>query len=490
MAEKKEKRYVSDNAQLMKEWHFEKNKGIIPNEITCGSHKKVWWLGECGHEWEAQIKSRDTGRGCPVCAGKMVVMGCNDLGSKNPEVAEEWHPTKNGILTPYDVTYKSNKKVWWRCKHGHEWQAKILSRTYGSGCPFCAGLYVIPEENDLQSEFPKLSKEWHPFKNINLTPRDVTKGSTRKVWWLGECGHEWEATILNRVRGTGCPICKGESKTSFPEQAILFYCKKVTDAESRKICFGKEIDVFLPEFSIGIEFNGYFHKDKERDERKVGFFKEKGIRIISVYGKDDIKTNRNYGDIIEFFYQSINKSSLNWAISKIFELIGISAPMIDVKADEISILEQYIQTQKDNSLEVQKPELAKEWHPDKNGNLRPDMVTLGSHKKVWWLGRCGHEWQAIILSRSNGIGCPICAGKVIIAGYNDLATKCPNIVQEWNSTKNGKLTPEMIAPGSHKKVWWKCKFGHEWQAEIKSRTAGAGCPYCAKEKRKNIKKRK
>ena len=67
MAEKKEKRYVSDNAQLMKEWHFEKNKGIIPNEITCGSHKKVWWLGECGHEWEAAVYSRSAGNGCPIC---------------------------------------------------------------------------------------------------------------------------------------------------------------------------------------------------------------------------------------------------------------------------------------------------------------------------------------------------------------------------------------------------------------------------------------
>jgi len=476
-----EKKYVIDNAELMAEWNWEKNNelGFDPETLTLGSHTKAWWKCSKGHEWQAAVNSRNSGRGCPVCAGKTVIPGYNDLASKNPELAKEWHPTKNGTLTPYNVTFKSNKKVWWHCKNGHEWQAKILSRAYGSGCPFCAGIYVVTEVNDLESQYPFLAKEWHPTKNKDLTPRDVTKGSDRKVWWLGECGHEWKASISNRARGTGCPICKSESKTSFPEQAILFYCKKVTEAESRRICYGKEIDIYLPKLSIGIEFNGYFHKDKNRDDRKVEFFKEKGIRIISVYGKDDIKNNKICGDTIEFFYQSINKSSLNWAISAVFNLIDISAPIIDVKADEISILEQYIQIQKANSLLNKNPELAKEWHPTKNGNLTPDMVTAGSHKKVWWLGKCGHEWQAIVLSRSSGIGCPICAGKTIIVGENDLTTKYPPIAKEWHPTKNGDLTPDMVTAGSHKKVWWLGKCGHEWQAEIKSRVAGAGCPICS-----------
>lgn len=470
---------MSDNAQLMDEWNWEKNVGISPYDATAGSHIKVWWRCEQGHEWQAQINSRSLGRGCPVCAGKTIISGYNDLLSQNPSVAAEWHPTKNEYLKPEMVASKSNKKVWWLCGSGHEWQAKIETRTNGVGCPFCSGSRVVIGENDLESQNPILAAEWHPNKNGNLSAKDVMCGSTKKVWWLGKCGHEWQASVNNRSKGTGCPICWNESETSFPEQAILFYCKKVTNADSRNIEFGKEIDIFLPELSIGIEFNGYFHKDKSRDDAKVAFLNKKGIRIISVYGKDDFRINRTYGDTIEFIYHSTNKSSLNWAISEIFKLLGIPAPEIDVNADEIQILEQYVLSQKENSLLARNPSLANEWHPKKNGTLSAETIAYGSHKKVWWLGKCGHEWQATVLSRYSGVGCPVCNNKLIIAGVNDLATEKPDLASEWHPTKNREISPSGVSAGSHKKVWWLGKCGHEWQAQVKSRSSGAGCPICS-----------
>ncbi len=57
----------------------------------------------------------------------------------NPDLAKEWHPTKNEDLNPEDVTSGSNKKVWWLCNEGHEWEAQINSRNSGRGCPYCSG---------------------------------------------------------------------------------------------------------------------------------------------------------------------------------------------------------------------------------------------------------------------------------------------------------------------------------------------------------------
>jgi len=62
----------------------------------------------------------------------------NCLGTVNPSLAAQWHPAKNGSLTPGNVTAGSAKVVWWICESGHEWKAQINGRNRGSGCPYCA----------------------------------------------------------------------------------------------------------------------------------------------------------------------------------------------------------------------------------------------------------------------------------------------------------------------------------------------------------------
>ena len=140
MAEKKEKRYVSDNAQLMAEWNWERNDGIEldPKTLTLGSGKKAWWKCEKGHEWIAIVNNRNKGRRCPICSSNKLQQGSNDLQTINPTLAKEWNCEKNVELTPVDVLPNSNKKVWWKCGQGHEWQAKIQVRTKGASCPQCA----------------------------------------------------------------------------------------------------------------------------------------------------------------------------------------------------------------------------------------------------------------------------------------------------------------------------------------------------------------
>ena len=98
MAEKKEKRYVSDSAQLLAEWNWEKNLELKfdPRLLTVGSGKKVWWKCSNGHEWQATIDGRNSGRGCPYCSGNKVLKGYNDLQTINPNLAKEWNYEKNG----------------------------------------------------------------------------------------------------------------------------------------------------------------------------------------------------------------------------------------------------------------------------------------------------------------------------------------------------------------------------------------------------------
>lgn len=125
-----------------------------------------------------------------------LITGENDLAAKYPNLASEWNYEKNGNLTPHDVTAGSRKKVWWLCEKGHAYEQSIIKRTNrGYSCPYCSGHKALKGFNDLSTVNPRLAKEWHPIKNGDLTPFDITAGSGKKVWWLCPLGHEYQATI-------------------------------------------------------------------------------------------------------------------------------------------------------------------------------------------------------------------------------------------------------------------------------------------------------
>ena len=134
---------------------------------------------------------------------------------------------------------------------------------------------------------------------------------------------------------------------------------------------------------------------------------------------------------------------------------------------------------------IDNAELMAEWNWEKNNELGfdPENLTLGSHTKAWWKCSKGHEWQATIFHRNNGIRCPYCAGRYAVKGENDLQTVNPTLAKECNYEKNNGLTPEDVMPNSGQKVWWKCSNGHEWQAIIQDRNKGSGCPICRKNKK-------
>ena len=195
------------NPYLAKQWHPTKNGKQTPKDFTKGSKKRAWWICKEGHEWEAPIYSRNAGFGCPYCASQKVLVGFNDLETLDPLLATQWHPTKNGAQRPCNFMCKSNKKVWWICEKGHEWQAVINSRNSGQNCPYCANQKVLVGYNDLATTNPGLAAQWHSTKNGGKTPKSFTAGANKKAWWQCEQGHEWEAIISSRNRGRGCPYC-------------------------------------------------------------------------------------------------------------------------------------------------------------------------------------------------------------------------------------------------------------------------------------------
>ena len=137
---------------------------LVPADVSAGSQRSVWWRCEKGHSWRAAVRSRTVGSGCPICAGKQLSLGENDLAALYPALAKQWDAEKNGRLTPRDVLPGAEKKVWWRCERGHSWRAAVSSRTRaGGGCPYCAGKQVLPGFNDLASQRPELAAQLTPL---------------------------------------------------------------------------------------------------------------------------------------------------------------------------------------------------------------------------------------------------------------------------------------------------------------------------------------
>ena len=403
------------NPALAREWHPVKNGTLTPYDISVNSPERVWWmcLKDNRHEWDAPVNSRNSGVGCPVCSGHRLVVGINDLATVRPDLAAQWHPTKNKNVRPSDVIAGTDKIFWWICEKGHEWKTRINSRIKGSNCPICIGKKVLVGYNDLATVMPSLAKEWHPTKNGNFTPQDVSVGSNKKIWWMCERGHEWLTSVSHRSSGRRCPKCFGESKTSFPEQAIFFYLNQVTQAYNRYLIDAKtEVDIYLPCFNIGIEYDGaYFHKGekaKQREIRKQEKLDQLGIvlvRVRELAGKTSEYTiySKPGADDVEL------AQSIKSLISLVADLTWNSFEVdVDIMRDRSKIYEQYIQSEKENSLAVVNPELAKEWDYEKNGALRPEHVTICSNKKIFWRCKEGHSWQASVNTRSKGHGCKIC----------------------------------------------------------------------------------
>lgn len=287
---------------IEKEWSID--NGNIKNH-SWYSKNKFWFehLCKCGrlHRWETSLASRMSGSNCPFCVNQRICF-CKSLVNLYPEIAGQWHPTKNNDIKPEDVSHGSDRIIWWLCPLGHEWKNKIKNRVknYNTNkrgnkcsCPICGNKRIADDfSNSLYSNWPEVIKYWHPIKN-NISPLEVTSGSGMVVWWLCPKGHVYKSPIFRRVKlkEKSCSICS-----------------------NKRIC-------------------------------------------------------------------------------------------------------------KENCIGTINPELCMEWHPTKN-TLTPNDLTSGSTKKIWWLCTYGHEWKTSVHHRHNNKSkCPNCKinskGEILIKNYLD-----------------------------------------------------------------------
>lgn len=483
-----------DCPNLIKEWDYDKNKNLDPKSLSFSSHKEVFWKCKLGHSWKATIKNRTKGTGCPVCSGKIILKGFNDFGSLYPDLLKEWSFDLNKE-DPYQIACHSNKKYYWRCEKGHVWDDIINHRTSrNSKCPYCQNKRVLKGFNDFLSLYPGLADEWDQEKN-SLKPDEVTAGSGRTVWWKCPNGHDsYKASIVNRRHGSGCHVCNTMLQTSFPEQAILFYIKKLfpDSLNKYKKLFNSsmELDIFIPSKRIAIEYDGLaWHnteKSKKREETKYRICKDNNIFLYRIREEStDCENADKLFTIPAFSYD--NCSPLNGVIKSIIEDISDDSNlMVDIQNDILEILKYRI-IKLEDSLAFLYPDISKEWHPSLNNGLKPENVLPGTSLKVWWRCSKGHEWKGSVVTRTKGHGCDICAREQRKITYHSVRLQTRKLligcdcVLDWDYTKNNH-GPEYYTKGSGEKVWWKChKCGHEWKTAICNRTRDYknGCPACS-----------
>lgn len=296
--------------EIAKQWHPTLNGNLTPFNFTSGSNYKAFWKCSVGHEWQCCIDNIVKNKNeCVYCLNYKVNLNNknNSLGILNPKLAKEWHPTKNGNLTPFDVIDGGGVKYWWTCEMAddHEWESTISNRKQkNTNCPCCSNKKLV-RSNSLGVANPELAKEWHLTKNKNLTPFDVINGGNTKYWWIcnENVNHEWKASVCRRNQGSGCPKCR----LSWGEKKIAKYLDKCNIVYTPQFIFENmkrrlryDFGVFNKRVCV-IEYNGQQHYypmnfgskkegydlkklqgNQERDKIKIDYCRDNNIELLII----------------------------------------------------------------------------------------------------------------------------------------------------------------------------------------------------------------
>lgn len=366
-----------------------------------------------------------------------------NLAVLHPELAKLWHHSRNGNLTPYDVTPGSNKIVWWLCSTitpcgcTHEYEQAIYSKVGGNrGCPFCSN---PPKRHCFHKSLaficPDISRFWHPTKNGYLTPEHFTPMSNKEAYWICTdcpygCIHEYKQTIDKKVlQNQGCPMCAPNAVSSIR-------------------CIHRSLEFLYPEISA--QWN--LHRNGDLKPSQVAPYSEQLVWWNS--------TICEKGCINEY-QQTVRDKTL-----------GIAIPA------EICI---------HKSLQYLFPHVAKWWHPSKNNGIKASHVTPDSHQKVWWLCPhkckygCPHEYQRDISDQVYRYSaCPFCTCVTkYMCIHQSLGFLYPQIAKLLHPVTN-TIDPLTVTPFSHKEAWWICPTNntHIYKRIIAHMVSHPSCPRC------------
>ncbi len=384
------------------------------------------------------------------------------LSKTHPKLAKQavgWNPV--------DYTFGSQRKVKWRCKKGHTWEATIASRAIrGSDCSVCTGRTVLKGFNDLKTLYPKIASQL-----INSDPSCIFARSEKKLDWRCAKGHEWNASVANRTRlNSGCPYCAGQ-RVALGETDI-----QTTHPRIASEAFGWDPRNYS--IGSGIKLKWRCNKGHIWEAKPQKRARGDGCTVCSgknlSLGENDLQTThpRIASEAFEWDPRSVSRGHNQkkrwkckyghiWLATVNSRSSGVGCPVCSGKV----VVKGF------NDLKTLNPELSLQ----ANG-WDPSEFSIGSGKLMEWKCKLGHEWKASIYNRQRTLLCPTCIGKVVLKGFNDLATTHPDLAKQavgWDPTT-------ITAGSSASNKLWICEQGHKWKARIAHRTDGSSCPSCAK----------
>ncbi len=371
---------------------------------------------KCGKIGEAVPSSLLKGHGCKYCGQK----NASITRRKTNEEFIKQLAEKNPGVQPLEKYVSSTTSIRCRCSCGNVWSTTPDHLLSGQKCRRCQPKRTKRKKASHKGLKKSTAQYQTELRTANPTIEALEEynGTANKILFrCKDCGHEWRGWPHSLLKGQGCPACKKRWKTSFPEQAIYYYVRKLfTDAVNcYRGGFGKsELDIFIPSINIGIEYDGRkWHQDKQQTEiKKYERCRELGITLVRVRESELQGVSSEICDylIISEYGHKKRFASLDQCLNELMALLEVSCD-IDTQRDRFSIMEQYYSTLRDKSLGVLYPEIAKEWYQPKNGTITPFMILPKSNESFWWkCSTCGNIYPALISTRTAGHGCSKCAG--------------------------------------------------------------------------------
>ena len=388
------------------------------------------------------------------------------LSVSHPELAKEadgWDTNTWRLATEY---------VSWRCTSGHIYEAQLVERRRGKGCPYCSGRRVLKGLNDLVTTHPDLAKE-----AFGWDPKEYSSGSATKQEWKCEKGHIFESIIYSRtLRGDKCSYCSG--KKVLPG----FNDLATTHPE-----LSKEADGWNPSLVMAGSNKKFNWKCNKGHRWNATLNNRSGKKPAGCAVCTNKKIIPRINDLVTT-HPEVAKKADGWDPTTVTFGSGIrrnwkcnlghkwSVPThSQAKFNGCPICSNRIVLAGFNDLATTHPEVA---HQAAGWN--PREVMAGSDKKKLWECSIGHTWIVSPEARTKkNSGCPICSNRQVISGFNDLATRFPDIAIEADG-----WDPKTVGAGSNRKHLWKCALGHSWTISPQQRTGkkSSGCPVCANKK--------
>jgi len=329
----------------------------------------------------------------------------------------------SGVLARYERTPSEKRFV--LCHEGHltirtgtEVVAALESKR--PPCSVCTGHQVLAGFNSINETHPYIAAQWHPEKNLPLEPSQVNAGSNKRIVWRCSQNHDFEVTVANRTkRGTNCAICSGKKLLTGTNDLAT------THPEIAAQWHPTLNDGLLPHSVIAASGRSIYWMCEQGHTFKMPIAKRKA---------------------------------------------GRGCP----KCSGRSVVPG------ETDLATTHPQIAQEWHPTANGDLRPQHCTAGSERLVMWLCPRSHTYEVTIYDRtgSTRAGCYYCSNRRLLPGFNDLKTRYPELSLDWDTPRNDGLTPDQTFPGNQKR-WWTCRQGHTQHMQFRNRLRAGGCTQCS-----------